>query len=77
MIIDFFKVLVSIIYSKNQENIRLKKCMICHDLVKELIRIPSSTAYLSCYDCYSYWVEGYKPEELVFKIIRHYRKQDL
>lgn len=47
--------------------------MICHEPAEERIRIPSSTAYMVCYDCYSYWVEGYDPEQLVYKIIKHYR----
>lgn len=67
--------LVKILYDslKGGENIRLKKCMICHDMVKETIIIPSSTALKVCYDCYSYWIEGYDPDTLVFKIKNHYR----
>lgn len=56
---------------------RKYKCQICHNLVIDRIQVPSSTGLWVCYDCYSYWVEGYKPEELVFKIIKHYREQDL
>lgn len=50
-----------------------EKCMICHNIVKKRIRIPSSTAYEVCYDCYSFWVEGYTHDELLYKIKKHYR----
>jgi len=52
-----------------------EKCQICHEDILNRVQIPSSTGLWVCYDCFSYWVEGYEPEEVIFKIKKWWRNK--
>lgn len=75
--INILKTGFNLLFAMGGANYRFNQCQICHNFVNNRIKIPSSTGLWVCYDCFSHWIEGYKPDELVFKIIKHYRKQDL
>jgi len=54
---------------------RLLECQICHEMVIHSIKIPSSTGLWVCYDCISYYLEGFTLEEILHKTKHHWRNK--
>jgi|FLOH01.1.fsa_nt_gi hypothetical protein len=52
-----------------------KKCNICYDQVRHRIKLPSDVGYWVCYNCFSYWLEGYPLDILLKKFSKHYRNK--
>ena len=50
------------------------KCDICHEDVEHRVKLPSDIGYWVCYDCFSYWVEGYPLDNLLKRFAKFYRK---
>jgi hypothetical protein len=51
----------------------MNKCECCGLDAEHRIKVPSNTALWMCYDCFSYWVEGYTLEQLLYKIKLNWR----
>jgi len=61
------------IFAVGGENVRLHKCHMCGEFVRNTIKIPSDVGYWVCYDCFSYWIEDYPLDILLKKFAKYYR----